>query len=56
MLGRLAPQSKKVRPLSPSLMRISKSEDGKQMIWPVGFTNDLLEQTGRYTLASCLPA
>jgi hypothetical protein len=31
-------QGKKVRPLSPSIMRIAKGQGDKTMIWPLGFS------------------
>lgn len=39
-------QNQKIRPFSPSIMKISKDEKNKSMYWPVGFSNTALDQMG----------
>eukprot|EP00952_Eustigmatos_sp_NYUAD-ZCMA_P009934 40896-Eustigmatos_ZCMA.PRE.1 len=35
-------EKRKVRPFSPSLMKIKRDESFKTMTWPVGFANEEL--------------
>ena len=48
-------EKKKIRPFSPSIMKISKDEKKKVMLWPVGFSNEALDQAGGASNAEAIP-
>lgn len=48
-------ENKKIRPFSPSIMKISKDEKDKVMLWPVGFSNAALDQSGGAANSEAIP-
>lgn len=49
-------ENRKVRPFSPSIMRIDVNEKDKTMVWPVGFSNEALAQSGGAASQQAIPA
>jgi len=49
-------ENRKFKPFSPSIMRIDKNEKDKTMMWPVGFSNEDLDQVGGVVSSQAIPA